>query len=71
MDWLPELEETKKYPEAMADFYAIDMGVVRILNKLLLMTPVGMLSDLASVLSLGGGAVSKVGQAGKNWKSRA
>ena len=65
MDWLPELEETKKYPEAMADFYANRYGGSENIKQTLANDPVGMLSDLASVLSLGGGAVSKVGQAGK------
>jgi hypothetical protein len=65
MDWIPELEETKKYPEAMADFYANRYGGSENIKQTLINDPVGMLSDLASVLSLGGGAVSKVGQAGK------
>lgn len=65
MDWIPELEETKKYPEYMADFYANRYGGSENIKQTLINDPVGMLSDLASVLSLGGGAVSKVGQAGK------
>lgn len=64
-DYLPELTATEKYPEALKDFYKQRYVGSENIKKTLAEDPAGLISDLATALTLGGGAISKVGQAGK------
>ena len=64
-DYLPELTAMERYPEAMKDFYKQRYGGSENIKQTLAEDPAGLVSDLATALSLGGGAISKVGQASK------
>lgn len=56
----PELAKNKEVASNVADFYKQRYGSIENLKQSIAQDPVGVAGDLASVLTLGGGSVSKI-----------